>query len=448
MEYNLLPAQRQFFEIPHDNDTDIAVYQGGYGSGKTFSGSLLGVLLAIRFPGIRGLVGAQTYGLVRDTTLQSYFEHLENINYPYKWKEKEGKLIFPNKSEILFRHLEEPDKLKSLNLGFVEIEEMSDVPYDTFKMLLGRLRQAQKPDWENFRYRLFGHTNPEPNVGWLKETFVTKKKDYYRRIIAPTTDNKYLPASYIQTMKDEFNEDYYKMYVLGQDNDYVDGLITKRFCKEKQVRPLTIDKKFPIHISCDFNVDPMCWYLIQDYDDTTRIIKEYIQINTTTDLAMTQLLEDLTGFEEHDIIINGDATGSSNTTKGADYAIMLNAFIKKGFKDVKIRHLPKNPPIEWRITCWNNRIFGPDGEHHVLIDDSCEMLIYNIENLQIKPGTSKPKTPYANDIKKDPKKKFLGHPIDAVTYNICLYHPIKVLTTTEYQGGSMGDPYGDKYEDD
>ena len=81
MLYKLLKAQREFLEIPHDYSLDVAVYQGGYGSGKTFSGSLLGILLALKFPGVRGLVGAQTYTLVRDTTLQTYFEHLENFNF-------------------------------------------------------------------------------------------------------------------------------------------------------------------------------------------------------------------------------------------------------------------------------------------------------------------------------------------------------------------------------
>lgn len=28
-EYNLLPAQKQLIEIPHTNDIDIALYQGG-----------------------------------------------------------------------------------------------------------------------------------------------------------------------------------------------------------------------------------------------------------------------------------------------------------------------------------------------------------------------------------------------------------------------------------
>ena len=200
MKYQLLDAQREFLEIPHDYSLDVAVYQGGYGSGKTFAGALLGILLAIKFPGITGLVGAQTYTLVRDTTLKTYLEHLDNIGFvdkvDYKWVSAEQKFVFKNGSEILFRHFDEPNKLKSLNLGFVEIEEMSDVPYDTFKMLLARMRQRKKAGWQNFTYRIFGHTNPEVQKGWIYKTFYDNPPPNYRLICAPTTQNKYLPEGF------------------------------------------------------------------------------------------------------------------------------------------------------------------------------------------------------------------------------------------------------------
>ena len=53
----LLKAQQEFLNIPHKYALDVALYQGGYGSGKTFSGSLLGIMLCLKYPGIRGLVG-------------------------------------------------------------------------------------------------------------------------------------------------------------------------------------------------------------------------------------------------------------------------------------------------------------------------------------------------------------------------------------------------------
>ena len=77
-----------------------------------------------------------------------------------EFKSSEDKLQFKNGSEILFRHLQEPNKLKSLNLGFIEIEEMSDTPESTFLMLLSRLRQ--KNEWgKEFQYRFRLH-----RMGW------------------------------------------------------------------------------------------------------------------------------------------------------------------------------------------------------------------------------------------------------------------------------------------
>lgn len=445
--YQLLPAQRRLFEIPHEYRTDVALYQGGYGSGKTFSGSLLGILLALRYPGIRGLVGAQTYRLLRDTTLQQYFEHLDNMGINYKYLKAEDKIVFENGSEILFRHLEESDKLKSLNLGFVEIEEMSDVPYSTFQMLLGRLRQAPKKDWVNFRYRLFGHTNPESSRGWIYENFVRNPQKNYRRVLAPTTENTFLPPEYIQTMKESYNEDYYNMYVLGNDIDYVTNLVTKHFVPEIQVKDkIEINPKFPIHITCDFNIDPMCWYVCQIYDGNIYIIYEHVETNTTTELAANSLLPLLTNYKSHSIIINGDASGNSKKTTGTDYVILRNALVRNGFTNVDIRVMNKNPGIEWRIQCWNNMVYGPDKKHHVFLAKQCKYLLYNIENLTTEEGGSRPKNPSTGKLRTDPYAKFLVHPIDAVSYPICLYFPIRDISRKEFGDKPISDVFEGKYE--
>ena len=53
MKYDLLDKQTEFMSIPHNQELDIAIYQGGYGSGKTWCGSLLGILLAKKYAGSR-----------------------------------------------------------------------------------------------------------------------------------------------------------------------------------------------------------------------------------------------------------------------------------------------------------------------------------------------------------------------------------------------------------
>ena len=386
MLYKLLKAQRNFLEIPHDYSLDVAVYQGGYGSGKTFAGSLLGILLALKFPGIRGLVGAQTYTLVRDTTLQTYFEHLDNFGFAegkdYDWSSSLQKLTFKNGSEILFRHFDEPNKLKSLNLGFVEIEEMSDIPYDTFKMLLGRMRQRIKATWKNFTYRIFGHTNPEMQRGWVYKTFVEKAAPNYRLITAPTTQNIYLPDGFCDELKKLYDEQYYKIFVLAENGEYNNGLVIKDFT-DANVKEIAYQPEMDLHISCDFNVDPMCWVFAHKTDDKVFYFDEIAMENTTTAKACDEFHRRYPNHKAK-VIVNGDASGDNRscTSEYTNYVIIKKKLLQYGY-DVEIQIKAFNPPIKNRIMAFNSKVRSANGEICLFVDPKCEKLLYNIYSYTI-----------------------------------------------------------------
>lgn len=427
MLYKLLKAQREFLEIPHDYSLDVAVYQGGYGSGKTFAGSLLGILLALKFPGIRGLVGAQTYTLVRDTTLQTYFEHLDNFGFTegkdYDWSSSLQKLTFKNGSEILFRHFDEPNKLKSLNLGFVEIEEMSDIPYDTFKMLLGRMRQRVKKSWKDFTYRIFGHTNPETCRGWVYKTFKENKSPNYRLISAPTTQNIYLPKGFCDELKKVYDEQYYNIFVLAQNGEYNNGLVIKDFSNEN-IKEITYQPEMDLHISCDFNVDPMCWVFAHKTDDKVFYFDEIAMENTTTAKACDEFYRRYPNHKGK-IIVNGDASGDNRscTSEYTNYVIINKKLLQFGY-DVEIQIKAFNPPIKNRIMAFNSKVRSANGEVCLFVDKKCEKLLYNIYNLKYKEGSSKIDIPTYQQIKQSKELKFLSHPMDAASYLVDFYWPI------------------------
>ena len=427
MLYKLLKAQREFLEIPHDYSLDVAVYQGGYGSGKTFAGSLLGILLALKFPGIRGLVGAQTYTLVRDTTLQTYFEHLDNFGFTegkdYDWSSSLQKLTFKNGSEILFRHFDEPNKLKSLNLGFVEIEEISDIPYDTFKMLLGRMRQKVKKSWKDFTYRIFGHTNPETCRGWVYKTFKENKSPNYRLISAPTTQNIYLPKGFCDELKKVYDEQYYNIFVLAQNGEYNNGLVIKDFSDEN-IKEITYQPEMDLHISCDFNVDPMCWVFAHKTDDKVFYFDEIAMENTTTAKACDEFNRRYPNHKGK-IIVNGDASGDNRscTSEYTNYVIINKKLLQFGY-DVEIQIKAFNPPIKNRIMAFNSKVRSANGEVCLFVDKKCEKLLYNIYNLKYKEGSSKIDIPTYQQIKQSKELKFLSHPMDAASYLVDFYWPI------------------------
>ena len=429
MEYNLLKAQREFLEIPHNFALDVAVYQGGYGSGKTFAGSLLGILLALKFPHIRGLVGAQTYTLVRDTTLQSYFEHLENMGFSegkdFRWSSTLQRLSFKNGSEILFRHSDEPDKLKSLNLGFAEIEEMSDIPYDTFKMLLGRMRQKPYKSWKNFTYRIFGHTNPEMQRGWVYKTFTENPPVNYRLITAPTTQNIYLPKGFCDELKKLYDEKYYRIFVLAENGNYNEGSVIKDFSNEN-IREITYRDNYDLHISCDFNVDPMCWVLAHKTEDKVFYFDEIVMENTTTAKACEEFCRRYPNHKGK-IIVNGDASGDNRscTSEYTNYVIIKKTLARFGY-DAEIKIKAFNPPIKNRIMAFNSKIKNTKGEICIFIDPKCEKLLYNIYNLHYKEGSSRIDIPTYTQIKQSKELKFLMHPLDAASYLVDYYWPISL----------------------
>ena len=433
--YNLLKSQKEFLEIPHNSNLDVCVYQGGFGSGKTFAGSLLGVLLALKFPKILGLVGAQTYSLVRDTTLASYFNHLETMGFregsDFNFNKSLQRLEFKNGSRVMFRHFDEPNKLKSLNLGFAEIEEMSDIPEETFKMLLGRMRQPIAPNWKNFKYRIFGHTNPESRRSWIYRNFVENKKSNYRIIIAPTTENKFLPKNFCEDLKSAYDEKYYKMNVLGQFDNCENSLIVKDFSPEN-IRAVEYKPHTTLHLTCDFNVDPMCWLIAQLEGNCVFFIDEIALENaTTTDAARVFLSR--YGKHQGGIVINGDASGDNRSTVSeyTNYVILRNLLFAHGHKNLEIALRRYNPPIKNRIHAFCSKVKNFKGECTLFVDPRCEKLLYNMYNLKYREGSSQLDLPTFHQVKGSSRfagggVKFLGHPFDAASYLVEYYWPITI----------------------
>ena len=104
--------------------------------------------------------------------------------------------------------------------------------------------------------------------------------------------------------------------------------------------------------------------------------------------------------------------------------------IKKELEDyyqkrVKIEIRKANPHKVKRFEAFNNLVRRYDGEVCFYISSNCKWTLYNIYNACYKEGTREVDEPTPNAIKKDPNKKFMIHPLDAVTYPAEYYYPIQ-----------------------
>lgn len=184
---------------------------GGVGSGKTYSIVLKTLKLIAENPGILTLIGAQTYPLLRDTTLREFLNVIpREIVAEYNKTNQHFKFI--NGSEVIFRAFDEADKLKSLNLGACGIEEMTDIDEDIFKMLRTRMRQNNMPCC------IYGATNPHTFGNWVYKSFIETPIANSEVVYSITMDNKYLPAEYITDLNEmkKANPEYYERMVMGK----------------------------------------------------------------------------------------------------------------------------------------------------------------------------------------------------------------------------------------
>ena len=129
-------------------------------------------------------------------------------------------------------------------------------------------------------------------------------------------------------LKQIYDEKYYKMNVLGQFDDMESSRVVKDFSR-KNIRQLNYDENLELHITCDFNVDPMCWAVAHKDKENVYFFDEIVEECTTTALCVDIFAQK---YKNHkgEIIINGDASGDNRscTSEYTNYVIMKNRLLK------------------------------------------------------------------------------------------------------------------------
>lgn len=462
-----LPKQEEYVWTPDDGRTkDIACYLGGVGSGKTYASARKGFLIAQAFPGSRGLVGAEDYPLVRDTTLNGpggWIDFMENElgmveGHHFEFNRTEHKITFPNGSEVLFRGLRDANKIKSLNLLWAHIEEASDITLDAFLMVHSRLRQTRphryKGPWRHF---LFLSTNPEEVSGWINDIFVdqtdneewselkrkavARLRQFIRYIHAPTTENDRLPEGFVEDLQALGDEDWVDVYVHGKTGGMGKGRAYKRFARTVHVdqdgsiayyRP-----ELPLCLALDFNVDPMTATVSHILPDRSLVTIDEISVKdaTTEDLCrefVRRYHPDTGERNPHrgQVRVYGDASGTSRSTKTSesDYDVvrrMLNP-IWGGTWGCYFRIPEANGAVRDRVNSVNAKLKNAMGDVAWRIHARCKVLIKDLEQVRWKEGTGE------LEKKKDPT---LTHMSDGIGYLIVQEFPVK--PPADYRKGAQ-----------
>lgn len=140
---------------------------GGYGSSKSYH-TALKIVLKLLKEKRTALVIREVFDTHRDSTFALFQEVIEELGLTKAVASLSSplQLRFQNGSRIMFKGMDNPAKLKSVhNISLIWIEECSEVKYEGFKELIGRLRHPE------LKLHMICTTNPVGTSNWTYRHF-------------------------------------------------------------------------------------------------------------------------------------------------------------------------------------------------------------------------------------------------------------------------------------
>jgi hypothetical protein len=401
LHYDPLPSQRKF----HNSKARFKGFSGPVASGKSSALCYEALQLSCVNRGRQGLIGAPTYAMLRDATQTSFFEMLDAENVAYRFNKAENTLTFRDwNSQIIFRPLEDFDRLRGTNLAWFGLDELTYSPEGAWLRLEGRLR-----DPDAARLCGFGVWTPK-GFDWVYQKFVADPVSGYSVILARPQENHFLldkVPDFYDRLKNSYDENFYQQEALGQYLNSRGGLVYHAFERQEHIKKLQVNPRCPLLWALDFNVDPMSSVIVQMEGRTVFVLEEIAMRHASTYDACIEFAK---RFPNHasGVVIYGDASGNAQQTTGSsDYQIVRDYF-KMNYGTRPIYKVPKaNPTVRERIMLTNAQLRSASGEVHLFVDEKCKELIKDFEQVSYKQDSN------AIDKEKDRRRTHLS---DALGY--------------------------------
>lgn len=436
---------------------------GGYGSGKSYALVLRQLMMTLRFPGVPHVIASPTYGRHKKDILPAVRAILRAANVWYR-EHKTEHWIRPQWCEeedtgLWFMSCENPESLKGPNVGTIGINEPGGISKDAYDVLLSRARVAllscAKCDaWRGSEPNVLGDRQPEagevlvvetacacgddrirvhPNflslagtpegLNWLYDEWIDEAahpdRDWsdFRKIHVDTDQNTFLPKTYRRRLAEAYDEETAKEKLGGQFLARRKGAMYRQFDRKVNVWDLAVyDPRLPLHLTCDFNVDPLCWLIGQVHKGGQHlyIIDEIVLADVGETTNAMGVYCDRYGSHQAGHIVHGDVSGHhrETMTKGlvTDYSVIREVAKFRKLRDFSIAVAKtNNPEVRERVARVNGAMRNAAGKARAWVNPKCRVLIRDLEKQKWKPGTDIPNSEGGT----------LGHSADALGYLVC-----------------------------
>jgi len=321
----------------------------GYGSGKSHALHLCVTLDAIQYPGIRLLVLAPSYDLLRLNNVPGLQEIFNEWGVKYQFNKSEYIIHLENGSQIICRSMDNPSRIVAFEVARSYIDE-ADIPTlaqmeVAWNKTLARTRQVyRQANGEVVSNRVWAFSTPE-GFKFCYKRWVKLGGADYGMVKARTADNPYLPSDFVQSLRDTYPEQLIEAYLNGEFVNLTSGAVYYTFDRNVHHVDTLPGEKEKLIIGMDFNVRKQAAVVYVERGEQYHAVWEFKdQLDTP---EMIKVIKDR--FPHNPIYVYPDATGRSGNTTNAGKSD--HSLLKKAGFLVKVR--ASNPFVKDRVAAVN-----------------------------------------------------------------------------------------------
>ena len=372
LRLSLTKHQAEFVEL--QKTALYTLLSGGFGSGKSHTLAISAFLDALHSPNAVIGIYEPTYKLVNNVAMKAVKQLLDEHNIKYTVNKNEAK-IFTESSQIgdfWFFSMENPETLVGYETYTAHVDEIDTIGQEkadlAWNMILGRTRQWPKGLHEHTmqysdrrgrlepRNKVCAYSTPEgfkftyKTWGKNKKADGTYKNPEYQFVQCKTTDNPFVPDSYIKGLEAKYDGPMLKAYLEGEWANLNSGTVYYAYDLVHHNSTETIKPGEALHIGMDFNVGNMCAAIFVPRAGG----KEWHQVEEIHGLLdvpdVIQYIQETWQMRGHVINVYPDASSKQRASQNASNTA-LKQLQDAGFRVVKNNE--KNPNVVDRVACVN-----------------------------------------------------------------------------------------------
>lgn len=323
------PKQRDFYQLALDavagsNDYRYLFYGGAIRGGKTFVSLSILVQLAQRYPNSRWHIFRRDFPALEATTIPSFQKiighgdewewHRNRSNYHVRYKPNDSKIFFKGENIDHDPDLTDLLGLETNGILYEQIEELSQELWQMGSSRLGSWYIEPMP--APLTLATFN-----PTQRWIKpmvhDLYLRGELNapYYYMTALPS-DNAYVTQEQWRAWG-QLDERFQHQFIQGDWTDLTDRnkLWAYAFDRDRHLGRPQEDPTAELHLSFDFNRNPICCSVIQHIDDEIRVL-ETIKLDNSDIESLCHVIRQR---YPHSIYkVTGDASGQNGSAMVPD----------------------------------------------------------------------------------------------------------------------------------